>query len=100
LSNEHVFHRFLDGEVSWVSIFHTCPLVGLLNFPHSQKSSIRHRYPSSPRTSSRRHPTTRPTRMPHPPMPRSRTPLPPIRCEIQTNGSKTRRCSRTSLLPM
>lgn len=21
LSNEHVFHRFLDGEVSWVCIF-------------------------------------------------------------------------------
>ena len=20
LSNEHVFHRFLDGEVSWVSV--------------------------------------------------------------------------------
>ena len=22
LSNEHVFHRFLDGEVSWVSVLH------------------------------------------------------------------------------
>lgn len=25
LSNEHIFHRFLDGEVSWVSHCRTAP---------------------------------------------------------------------------
>ncbi len=26
LSNEHVFHRFLDGEVSWVRLYDIHPL--------------------------------------------------------------------------
>ncbi|KAI0060944.1 hypothetical protein BV25DRAFT_1806376 [Artomyces pyxidatus] len=26
ISNEHVFHRFLDGEVSWTEVLHSAPL--------------------------------------------------------------------------
>ncbi len=51
LSNEHIFHRFLDGEVSWVSrpSHGSCGLC-LTSGRHSRKCCTRRLYPSCLRT--------------------------------------------------
>ena len=85
LSNEHVFHRFLDGEVSWVRLI---PLVDTILFIYNTnprpKSSTLHPSLSSRRTSSKLLLTTRQTRMLHQPMFTS-----PIRLLLTHFGTQT-----------
>lgn len=99
LSHEHVFHRFLDGDASWVRslftsmAFHTAKASESI----SRRSCTLRRCLYYPRTFSRHRRTTRltcPTRR----MVRYLTHLQHNRSGIRTNVSSTRKHSLTSLL--
>ncbi|KAG9097934.1 Sorting nexin, cytoplasm-to-vacuole targeting pathway/endosomal sorting [Ceratobasidium sp. UAMH 11750] len=94
LSNEHVFHRFLERDVSWVSLMLHSSLKKVLRIDLvcSPRFSTPHLSSTSLKTYSKRLPTTRPK--PDQPMPRFPYHHHPIHFTDQTSASST-----LSLLP-
>jgi len=88
LSNEHVFHRFLQGEVSWVCTHTLKRYAGLLNScPHRRRFCIRHLSLSFRKISSRPLRITQPTPILRPLTRHCQTRPLPTPCVVRTNVS-------------
>ncbi len=102
LSNEHVFHRFLDGEVSWVSL--PCSLFSSVSSSscrhYRQKFYMLRLYRYFRRIFSRHLHIILQTKPVRPLMLLCPHPQPPILYDAQISASWTRRYSRISLPPI
>lgn len=84
LSNEHVFHRFLERDVSWVSPH--LHLTTLILTPPSPRSCTPRPSPSSQRTFSKLPPTTRLSTLPSTPPSPSPPPHTPSAAQISASS--------------